>query len=321
MLGALGLLLVVGLVGIVAAAVREARLVPGVAANEGRRKRALIAGAAALVFACFAVYWGGRWWNVEAADYAADMHRNSELKPTLEGDRLNLRIGDPDVDAPGGWLEVKNSDMLLDHGHLMHLYAIREPEMDAVFHLHPEAAGKRGLAMTLPDMPAGTYKLYGDVVFLNGFPETETAELTVPEGLSKGTLGAEDAEAMPAGLSKGDLGAVYQLPDGYSMVWDKPGDGGSCGVCEDGLDDVCAYASGGVCGYAGDDAGGREYEWCERDGRNGYGRGCEAGGGVSLWVSGGGTVSGVCADEAWRDGGDGRVRRGSGWGEGVVSKE
>jgi len=222
MLGALGVLLVLGLVGITAAAVRESRLSPGVAPDEGRRKRALIAGMAALVLACFAVYWGGKWWNVEAADYAADMHKNSELKPTLEGDRLNLRLGDPDVEAPGGWLEVKNSDMLLDHGHVMHLYAIREPEMDAVFHLHPEAAGKRGLSMTLPDMPAGTYKLYGDVVFLNGFPETETAEVTIPEGLSKGSLATEDAEAIPAGLSKGDLGAVYKLPDGYSMVWDKP---------------------------------------------------------------------------------------------------
>jgi hypothetical protein len=112
--------------------------------------------------------------------------------------------------------------MLPDHGQLMHLYAIRWPEMDAVFHLHPRAAGDTGLVMTLPQMPAGTYKLFGDVVFLNGFPETETATLRVPAGFNGGPLGPEDAEAMPAGTSQGELGASYKLPDGYTMAWDRP---------------------------------------------------------------------------------------------------
>ena len=222
MLGVLGVILVLGIVGIVAAAVREARLTPGVQPNESRQQRALLAGVAALVFSCFCVYWGGKWWNVEAADYAADMHRNSELRPTIDGNHLNLLLGDPDKEADGGWLVVKNSDMLLDHGHLMHLYAIREPEMDAVFHLHPEPTGKQGLSMVLPAMPAGTYKLYGDVVFLNGFPETETATLTVPAGVSTAALGIEDASAAPPPISAGDLGPAYKLPDGYTMVWDKP---------------------------------------------------------------------------------------------------
>jgi len=222
MLGLLGVILVLGIVGIVAAAAREARLSPGVQPNEGRQRRALLAGVAALVVSCFAVYLGGKWWNVEAADYAADMHRNSELRPAIDGDRLNLLIGDPDKEADGGWRVVKNDDMLLDHGHLMHLYAIREPEMDAVFHLHPEPTGRKGLSTVLPAMPAGTYKLYGDVVFLNGFPETETATLTVPAGVSTAPLGAEDASAAPPPISAGDLGPAYKLPDGYTMVWDKP---------------------------------------------------------------------------------------------------
>jgi hypothetical protein len=222
MLGALGVILVLGIVGIVTAAVREARLKPGAQPNEGRRRRAALAGVIALAFSCFAVYWGGKWWNVEAADYATDMHRNAELRPTIDGNRLNLLIGEPDKDADGGWMAIKNGDMLLDHGHLMHLYAIREPEMDAVFHLHPEPTGKQGLSTVLPAMPAGNYKLYGDVVFLNGFPETETATLTVPADVSAAPLGAEDASAAPPPLSAGELGPTYKLPDGYTMVWDRP---------------------------------------------------------------------------------------------------
>ena len=62
----------------------------------------------------------------------------------------------------------------------MHLYAIRQPEMDAVFHLHPAVTSDKRLRMTLPSMPAGTYRLYGDIVHANGFPETLTAELVVP---------------------------------------------------------------------------------------------------------------------------------------------
>jgi hypothetical protein len=104
----------------------------------------------------------------------------------------------------------------------MHLYAIRWPEMDAVYHLHPVPAGKSGFSLMLPAMPAGMYRLYGDVVFRSGFPETETAVITVPAGMAGGPLGSEDASAMPAAVSAGELGTKYKLPDGYTMVWDRP---------------------------------------------------------------------------------------------------
>jgi hypothetical protein len=222
LLGALGLVLVFGMVGIVVAAVREARLSPGVAPDVSRRGSASVAGATALVVAVAAVVGGGWWWHVEAADYAAGLYRASDLRATLTGDTLDLVIGDADPQAPGGWKPLKNKDLLLDHGHLMHLYAIRMPQMDVAFHLHPVPVGKAGLRLTLPAMPPGTYKLFADVVYFNGFPETETATLTIPANLSMAPLGSEDASAMPPPISQGDLGASYKLPDGYTMVWDRP---------------------------------------------------------------------------------------------------
>lgn len=222
LLGLLGCILVLGVVGIVMAATSEARLAPGAVPGPARRRRALLAGAAALAVCAVAVYFGGKWWNVEAADYAADMHRNSELRPALEGNHLSLLIGDPDPAADGGWKVVENSDLLTDHGHLMHLYAIRWPEMDAVFHLHPVPDAESGFSDVLPSMPAGTYRLYADVVFRNGFPETETATLTVPPGMTGAPLGSEDASATPAAVSAGELGPSYKLPDGYTMVWERP---------------------------------------------------------------------------------------------------
>ena len=202
-LGILGIVLIFGIVGIVTAAVGESRLAPGVQPDAPRRKRAAIAGALALAVVVFAVYWGGKWWNVEAAGYAADLYRASDLRTTLDGGSLRLRIGDPDPKSPGGWKPLKTASLLLDHNHVMHLYAIREPEMDAVFHLHPAPVGENDLEIALPSMPPGTYKLFADIVYHNGFPETEVATLTIPAGLPAVPLALEDAAAAPPPLSKG----------------------------------------------------------------------------------------------------------------------
>ena len=221
-LGVLGLILVLGMAGIVAAAVREARLKPGLEPAPSRTRRALIASVVTLVVTGLAVWGGARWWNVEAAGYAADIYRPLTLEPVLSGNTLDLKIGTYD-DASVSRLKTRaNDDLLPDHGHLMHLYAIRQPGMDAVFHLHPAQVSAGDLQMTLPEMPAGTYKLYGDIVHASGFPETLTAELVVPAGMQGSALASEDASAMPPALSQGELGTTYRLPDGYTMVWDRP---------------------------------------------------------------------------------------------------
>jgi hypothetical protein len=115
-----------------------------------------------------------------------------------------------------------NDDFLPDHGHLMHLYVIRWPEMDAVFHLHPVLAGKGDFRVALPAMPEGDYRLYGDVVHKNGFPETLVAGVKVPAEMAGAPLDGEDAEGRPEPLDRGMLGNSYTLPDGYVMVWDRP---------------------------------------------------------------------------------------------------
>lgn len=225
LLSILGVILVLGIVGITAAAVRESRLPPGQQPDAPRNRRALIAGALALVISVVAVYWGGRWWDVEAADYASQLFRPSDLHATLNGNNLTLQIGDPTPAAngkPATWVPLKNKFLLLDHNHLMHLYAIRYPQMDAVYHLHPVPTGDQGLAIALPTMRPGTYKLFADIVYRSGFPETETATLTVPAGLPSAALSPEDAEAQPPAFSAGELGTRYTLPDGYTMVFDKP---------------------------------------------------------------------------------------------------
>lgn len=222
MLSALGFILVLGAAGIVIAAVRDARTSPGQATPPARRMRALVAGAAALLLCAVAVYLAGKWWNVEAADYRDGMHRNATLRTTLSGNRLALSIGTSDTNSDEDWKAIDNAQLLADHGHFMHLYAIRWPQMDAVYHLHPVPDPKTGFTETLPSMPPGTYHLYADVVFRNGFPETETASLSIPPGMPGAPLSSEDASAAPPSIADGQLGSQYKLPDGYVMQWDKP---------------------------------------------------------------------------------------------------
>ncbi|MGC2401147.1 MAG: hypothetical protein WA510_15245 [Acidobacteriaceae bacterium] len=224
LLAILGILLVAGITGIVFAAVGQARLEPGVAPNQARRRRAWMASAATLAIALLFVYAGAKWWNAEAVGYAEDVYRPLSLTPELSGNRLTLKIGRYDRDARHRFRARSNDDLLPDHGHVMHLYAIREPGMDAVYHLHPALAPDNSLTMTLPSMPPGAYRLYADIVHASGFPETLTADLVIPADMSSAPLAAEDASAAPPPLSEGELGNAYKLPDGYTMIWDRPSD-------------------------------------------------------------------------------------------------
>lgn len=219
-LAGLGLALALGMAGIVSAAVREAQLPPGEQAPATLTRRGLFAGGVALATIAIMVWFGNRWWNVEAASYRNAVFKPLTLHPLLQGATLDLHIDPGQPDARGQ--RRSNADLLLDHGKVMHLYALRWPEMDAAYHLHPSTVAPGELRATLPRMLPGTYHLFGDIVHRNGLPETLTATLVVPPEASHATLDAEDAEATPAPLSRGDLGSQYRLPDGYTMVWDRP---------------------------------------------------------------------------------------------------
>ena len=219
-LAGLGLVLALGMAGIVSAAVREAQLPPGEPAPASRTRRGLFAGGVALATIAMMVWFGNRWWNVEAADYRNAVFKPLTLHASLQDGTLDLHIDQGQPDARGQ--RRSNADLLLDHGKVMHLYALRWPEMDAAYHLHPSSVAPGELRSTLPVMVPGTYHLFGDIVHRNGLPETLTATLVVPPEASRALLNEEDAEATPAPLSRGDLGSQYSLPDGYTMVWDRP---------------------------------------------------------------------------------------------------
>jgi hypothetical protein len=169
LLGGLMLLLCAGLVAIVATTARDAGLEPGETPTPQHRRRGRIAGGIATLIVAAAVYFGNVWWGAEASSYASYVYKPLLANPTLTGNTLRLQLTDP------GWLRSRTLDDLVpDHGHLMHLFIVT-PTLDRLLHLHPRQVATGVFEQMLPDLPAGRYELFGDLVHATGVAETVTA--------------------------------------------------------------------------------------------------------------------------------------------------
>jgi hypothetical protein len=213
---ALGLVLFLGMVAIFGASSGEAQLEPGVEPDAAARRRSRIAMATTAIVLAGIVWLGRTWWNSEAGDYGQRIFKPLQLKVSVEGgNHLALTLEDP------GWLTRRTDDLLPDHGHLMHLYVIRVPAMDLVWHLHPRQTGDATFTQNLPSMPSGRYALFADIVHATGFPETPTTQIELP-AIDGQPLEGDDAggQVSPAISSAGE--PAVPLSGGYSMVWDRP---------------------------------------------------------------------------------------------------
>jgi hypothetical protein len=59
-----------------------------------------------------------------------------------------------------------------DHGHLMHLFLLKWPGRDRIYHLHPTQAATGYFESELPTLPKGVWRICGDIVHDNGLAET-----------------------------------------------------------------------------------------------------------------------------------------------------
>ena len=210
------LVLVVGLVSIVGAGVREAQLKPGEGIDTRRRTRGRVTMAATGALVLLVLWLGNRWWDSEASFYQRIVFKPLNFSAQLEpGDRLHLQISDP------GWLNRKLDDFIPDHNHLMHMYVIHLPGMERVWHLHPEQTDPGAFVQQLPPMPAGRYKLFGDLVHESGLPETVVTEVELPEITGK-PLQGDDAGGEGPPVAQADFNrTVSPLSGGARMVWER----------------------------------------------------------------------------------------------------
>jgi len=172
----LGLFLFAGAVSIVGAATRESVVAPGEEPDAGRRARARAVTALAAVLLALALWGGKSWWDRVDGKAQAKLFTPFHVRTStrLEGGRPVLALSIDDPRAPD-WVPL-----MPDHGKLMHLFLIREPGLDAFAHIHPVAQGKEDFLAALPPLPAGTYRVYADVVHESGFPQTLVDQVKIP---------------------------------------------------------------------------------------------------------------------------------------------
>jgi hypothetical protein len=233
LLFALMALLVCAIISILGAARREGTLEPGQAPEQAqkRRGRFVILGTAVVVLAI--LFFGNMWWNSEALAKAVQMiYKAPPLNVSLEpGGKLLLRIGDSSWHSNRP--DTVMTKLIPDHGHLMHLFLIRVPQMDRFYHLHPELTPGSANTFTidLPEIPAGHYQVFADIVRESGFPDTMVAEIDLPNIPGVPLTGdnsevathpiPNDASLSSSNTDVTERGDVDTLSDGYHMVWER----------------------------------------------------------------------------------------------------
>jgi hypothetical protein len=233
----------VGIAAIAGAAAREGGLAAGAVPSARNRRLGQIAMAVAGALVVTVLALGNWWWNAQAADLKRNMiystpplrvSFNQRDANTVNGaDQLTLRIEED------FWHKTRKDQwsmsLIPDHGHLMHAFLLRVSAMDRFYHLHPVQADDGSFTVKLPEMPAGKYKIFADIVRSTGFPETLVSEIDLPDvkgeplsdddsGVTASAFESTRSASILAGSSSTAPAAqtsVAQLPDGDRMVWEQ----------------------------------------------------------------------------------------------------
>jgi hypothetical protein len=189
---ALGALLFIGAATLVGTGVRESVLPPGAPLTASQRRQGYVAVGLAAVVLATSLYGGMRWCDAVDRDYRNnEIYRPNPLAATVSGSG-DSRVLHLSVERHGTY----SRDRLLlipDHGKLMHLFMIREPQLDVLAHIHPVRSGPRSFEVSVPPLPDGRYRLYADITYETGFAATLTTTVDLNPG-----PGASSTAAIPS---------------------------------------------------------------------------------------------------------------------------
>jgi hypothetical protein len=220
-----GLFLVLGLLTLVRAATRESGLVPGQEPGAAEQRRAWRAVAVAALAVALILFGGWTWIRAEASAYRARIDRpwsaQAEVIEGPGGSTLRFAITDSlwVMRNDSAWrtraARYRRGDIIPEHGKMMHLFLVREPDLAAFAHVHPVRADDNSFTTPLPALPAGRYRAYADIVHEDGLAHTLVASVEVPDGPAQTATGDAD-DAWWTGSAGGDR---YAMPEGWNVEW------------------------------------------------------------------------------------------------------
>ncbi|MDB4876858.1 MAG: hypothetical protein JWM41_3304 [Gemmatimonadetes bacterium] len=218
----LGALLVVGFLTIIRAASGESLVTPGDVFDAPRRRKANLVTAVAAPLLALLLFGGAKWWSAEDGRYRRNMYGAPAAVPSVAVDASHrtLRLDVHDT----AFFRAIFVPVAPDHGKMMHLFLVDTHGMSAFAHLHPSQRDSAEIfhsyTAEVPAIPAGRYRLFGDITLENGLSLTVSNTVDIPA--TKGSVtpsDADDAWNVAPAVPRAVPGAVDTLGDGYTMAW------------------------------------------------------------------------------------------------------
>jgi hypothetical protein len=235
-LAALGIFLVGVLTTIFGASVSDSLQPVGEKSTPKTIRKRITGSVIGASFCGLLLFVGNNWWGGTTKDYLKDMYKPyvANTKIVEENSQTVLKLS---IDTNSVY-NRKLSYVIPDHGKLMHLFLVRQGTMDAFAHLHPVRLDTLNFEAVLPNLPAGKYLLYADIMrYIGGFQYTLTDTVEIKNAVKNTKIqDPDDTYAITNALNEktptlqdvtiticGTPGVKTKLQDGSSIVWqEKP---------------------------------------------------------------------------------------------------
>lgn len=236
-LAGLALLLVGIMTTIIGASTGDSLLKVGESENSSTKKRRIVGSTIGASFCGLLLFGGNMWWNSETADYQRNIYRPYTATSSISlrgGQRiLNFKIDSTSVNGRS------TSFIIPDHGKLMHMFLVKEGSMEVFAHLHPSRKDTLTFEAPLPNMPAGKYLIFADVLRYHSLQNTITDTVEIPQTPKVNVMptltgDSDDTFVVTNALNKttnsvvdesiticGSPGVKTKLQDGSSIVWEE----------------------------------------------------------------------------------------------------
>lgn len=237
-LAGLALLLVGIMTTIIGASTGDSLLKVGETENDSTKKRRIVGSTIGASFCGLLLFGGNMWWNAETANYQQNIYRPYTAMSSIslrEGGQRVLNFKIDSASVKGRSL----SFIIPDHGKLMHMFLVKEGSMDVFAHLHPSRKDTLTFEAPLPNMPAGRYLVFADVLRYHSLQNTITDTVEIPQTPKVNvaptlTGDSDDTFVVTNAINKtansvidesiticGTPGVKTKLQDGSSIVWEE----------------------------------------------------------------------------------------------------